>query len=291
MDMIRIRPLFCINPSWGLVSASRSGTRGYAISVQTPRKWPGKTEDRVFDERKTYLYNQFTSLLKRSTHEPLLFLRHKNFKVSGMIKLRREIAATSLPKKAHFSLMDAPPAAEELPQLTVIRSSIFGVALRHYAPIDESTTAQIAKLAGGGGLAVLSLPSLDPPALQAVLRALERSIPKKKSEEDKGKDKGGDDHVPGRKAKRQKPILNPELVLLGAFIEGRVFGVENVVSVAKLPTLDTLRAQIVGLLSSPAVQLAAVLGEASGGKLARTLEGFKKGLEGDSPKADEVSTP
>ena len=51
--------------------------------------------------------------------------------------------------------------------------------------------------------------------------------------------------------------------------------------VAKLPTLDTLRAQLVGLLSAPATQLAMVLSEASGGKLARTLEGLKKSLEED----------
>jgi ribosomal protein L10 len=69
--------------------------------------------------------------------------------------------------------------------------------------------------------------------------------------------------------------------LLGALIEGRVFVAEGVRDVAKLPTLDTLRAQIVGLLQSPAVQLALVLQEASGGRLARTLEGLKKGLEED----------
>jgi hypothetical protein len=42
--------------------------------------------------------------------------------------------------------------------------------------------------------------------------------------------------------------------------------------------LGMLQAQIVGLLSSPGMQLAAVLSEASGGKLARTLEGLKKSV-------------
>jgi len=55
--------------------------------------------------------------------------------------------------------------------------------------------------------------------------------------------------------------------------------------VSKLPTLDTLRAQVVGLLSAPASQLAMILGEASGGKLARTLEGLKIGLE-EEDKSD-----
>jgi ribosomal protein L10 len=66
---------------------------------------------------------------------------------------------------------------------------------------------------------------------------------------------------------------------LGALIEGRFFGPPRLHEVARLPTLDTLRAQIVGLLGSHAIQLAGVLSEAGGGKLARTLQGLKKGLE------------
>lgn len=259
-------------------------TRGYAISVQEPRVWPGKTAHRTFDERKTYLYNQCTSILERGTSQPLIFLQHKNFKAAGMIKLRREVAAASLPKGTQLSLLDASSTEHAVPQLNIIRSSIFGVALRSYAPIDEETTKQIAKMAGGGGLAVLSLSTLDPPKLNAILRALERSVPAKKPGDAVAK-KGSEDDgfVPGRKLKRRKPMLDPELVVLGALIEGRVFGLDRVKDVAKLPTMDTLRAQIVGLLSSPAVQLASVLGEASGGKLARTLEGLKKGLEDGQP--------
>ncbi|EJC98774.1 uncharacterized protein FOMMEDRAFT_50369, partial [Fomitiporia mediterranea MF3/22] len=182
----------------------------------------------------------------------------------------------------------APPDSDTLPQLTIVRSSIFGVALRNQAPLDQKATSEIAKMAGGDGLAILSLPSLDPPTLHAILRALERSVPKKseggaqKDAKKNGKERANDDdegRVPGRRVKRQKPMLDPELALVGALIEGRVFGVEQVKDVSKLPTLETLRQQIIGLISSPAVQLAMVLGEASGGKLARTLEGLKKGLE------------
>jgi len=66
---------------------------------------------------------------------------------------------------------------------------------------------------------------------------------------------------------------------MGALIEGRVFKAPDVQEVAKLPTLVTLHAQIVGLLSSPATQLAGVLSQAGGGQLVRTLAGFQKGLE------------
>jgi ribosomal protein L10 len=81
--------------------------------------------------------------------------------------------------------------------------------------------------------------------------------------------------------KRLRKIHQPELALMGALIEGRVFKAEGVNEVARLPTLGTLQAQIVGLISGPGAQLAAVLSEGSGGKLARTLEGLKKSLEGE----------
>ena len=271
-------------------------SRAYAVSVQSPRIWPGKEEPRRFDERKTYLYNQFTNLISRGSSQPLLFLQHKNFRAQGMVKLRREVTASALPKKTSLSMLANPPPQDELPQLSVIRTSIFGVALREYATLDRPTVEAIARTAGSGGLALLSLPSLDPPKLTSVLRALERAVPKPKKAEDasqtKGKGKGADDEgiTPGRKMKRQRPLLDPELVLLGALIEGRVFGVEGVKDVAKLPTLETLHAQIVGLLSSPAVQLAMVLGEASGGRLARTLEALKKGLEGESSNTEQPSS-
>ncbi len=219
--------------------------RTYAVSVKTPRVWPGKIapdEQRSFGERKTFLYNQLTRLIGRGAahdhdRQPLLFLRHKNFRANAMSRLRKDITAAALPvvlsnsgasgppaKKNLFSLMDYPPPLEALPQLNVVRTSIFGVALRNYAEFEEKETAtRIADLAGeggGGGLAVLSLPSLDPLLLSALLRALSRSVPKKKTDANaKEKGKGGaedDGHIPGRRQKRVRPMLDPELTLLGA---------------------------------------------------------------------------
>lgn len=48
--------------------------------------------------------------------------------------------------------------------------------------------------------------------------------------------------------------------------------------VAKLPSLDVLRAQIVGLLSAPGSRITGVLG-AKAREVGRTVEGFKVGLE------------
>lgn len=251
--------------------------RLYSVSVKPPRVYDNKPSPRVYSEKKTFLYHQYLRLFESTAHSPLIFLQHNKFSVPRLIKLRKDIvqaASRHAPSLANPGPSPAPPA---LPTLSVIRTSLFGVALRDFAPIDAKTSEEIAQTAQGG-LAVLSLPAFNPPQLQAILRALQRSAPKPKpptAEELKQAAAlvAQDPPNPGRRAKRSRKILEPELMLMGALIEGRVFKTEGVNEVAKLPTLGTLQAQIVGLLSSPGAQLAAVLSEASGGKLSRTLEG------------------
>ena len=259
-------------------------TRSYAISLNDPVKWPRKTEPRVFTPRKTFLYSHFTSILQRAHDEgePLLFLQHKNFRAQAMARLRWDIATAATSNTSNQPEQGASEAEKKVPRLHVVRTSIFGVALREYAPMDRATTESIKHMANGAGFAVLTFPVLDPPRLQAVLRALDRAVPKKRKDaaidsNAKGKGKGDDDDfVPGRRIKRQRPVLDPELKLLGALIGDRLFSVDAVKEISQLPTLETLREQIVGLLSSPAIQLSMLLGEAGGGRLARTLEGLKK---------------
>ncbi|THH19021.1 hypothetical protein EW146_g2072 [Bondarzewia mesenterica] len=289
--MLSVRP----SPS-SCLTFLRQHARSYAISVKPPKVYPHKQVPRIYSEKKTFLYNQYLRLLETSKDTPLIFLQHDKFSIPNLIKIRRVIAtAASKHVSAPPSLatpgpnpVPAEPAA--LPTLTVIRTSLFGVALRDFAPVDAKTSEEIARTVKNGFM-VLSLPSLNPPQLQAVLRALDRAVPKPKPPTpeqllEQAKLKDADPPNPGRRAKRSRPILKPELSLMGALIEGRVFKADGVADVAKLPSLDTLRAQIVGLLSSPATQLAGVLSEASGGKLARTLEGLKKGLEEQGATAE-----
>lgn len=264
--------------------------RSYSVSVKQPRVYENKPSPRVYSEKKTFLYHQYLRLFESTTQSPLIFLQHNKFSVPRLIKLRKEIAlaasrhATPPPSLVNPGPNPVYPAAPTpLPTLSIIRTSLFGVALRDFAPIDAKMSEEIAQTVQGG-LAVLSLPDLNPPQLKAVLRALERSAPRPKpptAEELKQAAalEAQDPPNPGRRVKRSRKVLEPELALMGALIEGRVFKAEGVNEVARLPTLGTLHAQIVGLLSSPGAQLAAVLSEASGGKLARTLEGLKKSLE------------
>jgi ribosomal protein L10 len=259
--------------------------RSYSVSVKPPRVYENKPSPRVYSEKKTFLYHQYLRLFDSTAHSPLIFLQHNKFSVPRFIKLRKDIQqaaarhATPPPSLAN----PGPHSVPATPKLSVIRTSLFGVALRDFAPIDAKTSAEIAQTAQGG-LAVLSLPVLNPPQLLAILRALDRSAPRPKpptAEELKQAAalEAQDPPNPGRRVKRLRKIHEPELALMGALIEGRVFKAEGVNEVARLPTLGTLQAQIVGLISSPGAQLAAVLSEGSGGKLARTLEGLKKSLE------------
>jgi hypothetical protein len=154
--------------------------------------------------------------------------------------------------------------------------------------LDIKAGREIANFVPRGGLAILTLSSLNPPQLNAILRIMDRTVPPRKptTQEEldaKEAEKNADPVTPGRAPKKVKEVFQPELKLLGALIERRVFSAHGVQDVSKLPTLDTLRAQVVGLLSSPATQLAAVVGEASGGKLVRTLEGLKQSLENAQP--------
>jgi ribosomal protein L10 len=271
-----------------------SFTRSYAISVKPAKILPGKQLPRVFKDKKAFQYNWYTKILENSSKGPLLILQHKEFSAQRLVKLRRDIMASSRSKPSLASPTPVPISLPD-PSLTVIRTSIFGAALRDFPNVNLEEADRM--LDGSvGNFAVLSLPTFDPPQLNAILRAMDRGVPPRKPktpEEIKKElvDKNADPESPGRRVKRMRKILQPELKLVGALIEGRVFLPEGVRDVSKLPTLDTLRAQIVGLLSAPAILLAGVLSEASGGRLARTLEGLRKGLEQDGSGSASAEPP
>ncbi|KII93934.1 hypothetical protein PLICRDRAFT_49930 [Plicaturopsis crispa FD-325 SS-3] len=280
-------------PAWPVSLAPRIHSRN-VISVQPPRVYPRKTVPRRYSERKTYLYNQYTKLLETSASSPIIFLQHADFTAKRLERLRRDISVAA--NKAAPSLATPSPhpvSTSPEPQLTVIKTAIFGVALRDFAPLDKDAIDGIAGLVEGG-LAVLTLPVFNPPQLNAILRTMDRTVPPRKPETEEDRErkrqaKLADPETPGKETPRPKEELPPGLILRGAMIDGRVFKPDSVKQVAQLPTLQTLHAQIVGLLSTPATQLAGVLSEASGGKLARTLEGLKKSLE--EAQAPETQSP
>jgi ribosomal protein L10 len=89
--------------------------------------------------------------------------------------------------------------------------------------------------------------------------------------------------------------INPKIFCVGAVVDGEVITAGGVQTLGSLPDLDTLRAQIVGLISAPAAQLSGVLSAAAGGQLSRVLEGLKVKLgggdegEASAPEGDKAA--
>lgn len=260
------------------------------MSVDPPVVYPRIKGPRRFNEKKTFLYNKYSRLIKQSGTSPIIFFQHSDFSIPRLITLRREIAAAALKHVTTPASLASPtpvpasaePPQPELPKFMFVNSAILGVVLREQAPKDSTIAREIAEMVEGP-ICILTLPELNPPQLNAVLRIMSRLIPPRKpktpEEIETARKELEKTFVPGRGVRKFNPDPIPDLKVLGALIEGRVFKAAGVQDVAKLPNLDTLRAQVVGLLSAPATQLAGVLSQASGGKLARTLEGLKKSLE------------
>lgn len=68
---------------------------------------------------------------------------------------------------------------------------------------------------------------------------------------------------------------NEKLKVLGAGLGGQKLDAEGVKALATLPSLDELRAQLVGMISTPATRIAGVLA-APGGQIARVLSAYAK---------------
>lgn len=66
---------------------------------------------------------------------------------------------------------------------------------------------------------------------------------------------------------------NEKLIVLGGIMEQTILDPNGVKELASLPSLDELRAKILGMLSTPATRIAGVL-QAPGGQLARVVGAY-----------------
>ncbi|CAE7214740.1 unnamed protein product [Rhizoctonia solani] len=229
----------------------RASHRWYATTIPhappKPPKPPAPPADpnRIYTARKTALHSEYSAAIQNSPF--FIILGHQNFSVAKFTALRKDLAKIKPSKGAP---VDQPPT-----KLSVIRHAIFGAAVKSTRP---QATPLISSIQGPA--AILTFPNLDPPYLKSALRVIERAVPKSRQ---------------GEPVDHSKPKLH----VIGAYTEGRVFQSAAIQNLSTLPTLDTLRAQLVGLLSAPAAQIAGVLDQARGGRLSRTLEGLKASLE------------
>jgi large subunit ribosomal protein L10 len=66
---------------------------------------------------------------------------------------------------------------------------------------------------------------------------------------------------------------HPKLIVIGGGLGEKVLDADGIKSLASLPSLDELRARLVGLINAPATRLAGVL-QAPAGQLARVLAAY-----------------
>ncbi len=83
------------------------------------------------------------------------------------------------------------------------------------------------------------------------------------------------DPVAAAKATVEFARTNEKLVLVGGALGPQTLDASGVRALAELPSLDALRARIVGMISTPATRVAGVL-QASAGQLARVFGAFAR---------------
>ena len=66
---------------------------------------------------------------------------------------------------------------------------------------------------------------------------------------------------------------NSNLVILGGIMDNEILTVEKIEILSKLPSLEEIRAQLIGLISTPAQKIASVL-TAPSGDLARVFNAY-----------------
>ncbi|KAK3688337.1 hypothetical protein B0T22DRAFT_150731 [Podospora appendiculata] len=274
---------------------------------------------RPSDVRKSQLLRTYTSLL-RSTPLILIF-QHSNLTATEWSAIRRELnialANVSPPGT------DAAEIASKV-QLQVIRTRIFDVALKLVEFYDPSKVASTtASTASGkkvkvtynhdlskaayeavqavtkgdtplpatsryaelsplmvGPVALLTLPAVSPDHLAAALSVLSPSPPA----------------FPAPSRRKSPGYYDPiaqsglqKLMLIGGRIEGKVFDIDGVRWVGGIKGgLDSLRAQLVGMLQNAGLGLTSVL-EGAGKSLWLTMESRKVMMEeAEKPAVEEA---
>ncbi len=74
---------------------------------------------------------------------------------------------------------------------------------------------------------------------------------------------------------------HPKLIVIGGSLGEKVLDADGVKALAALPSLDELRAKLIGLVNAPATKLAVVL-QAPAGQIARVLSAYAEQGQGEA---------
>ncbi|GAA5895580.1 hypothetical protein JCM5296_003754 [Sporobolomyces johnsonii] len=241
--------------------ATRSARAAHASASSAPKV----ARTRALPIRKQLLFAEHEHLL--TSNDLVLFLRPGDFSAQEWRALRGQLAAAAAASNAN-----ANADANQL-KLTLLRPGLLPALLRSASTSTPSSSSALSSLDLShlstashlsGPLAVLTSSSLHPPTLSRVLSLLQTFS-----------------RTPPANAPPRAPDAPPleRLELLSSLLEKTQAATPTrTKAVSDLPSLDVLRAQIVGLLSAPGSRITGVLG-ARAREVGRTLEGFKQGLE------------
>jgi len=68
---------------------------------------------------------------------------------------------------------------------------------------------------------------------------------------------------------------NDKFNIVGGMLNGKVLGPKDIETLSKLPSIDELRAKIIGIISTPATRVAGIV-QAPAGQLARVFSAYSK---------------
>ncbi|GAA5905189.1 hypothetical protein JCM6882_000404 [Rhodosporidiobolus microsporus] len=259
-----------------------TSTLSASLATAAATATPKVARTRPLPVRKSLLFRQHEHLL--DSNDLVLFLRPGAFAADEWRSLRAQLAAVPPPPPPPAAAADSPSPSpsssassspdastssspQDALKLTLLRPGLLPALLRSASSSPSSPSLDLSHLSHPshlkGPLAVLTAPSLHPPTLSAVLSILRKFS-----------------RTPAPNAPPPAADAPPteRLEVLSSLVERQAASAERTKQVGDLPTLEVLRAQIVGLLSAPGSRITGVLG-ARAREVGRTVEGFKVGLE------------
>lgn len=234
--------------------------RTYATTTKIPKHFAYQDKRKGFSERKTFLFNKYQRMMREN--ELVVLFHAENLNVKLLSEIRRQVSHIKVPD-ADLARLEAlnhgAPWTWPASAFTMARTGL----LRPVCRRDTAESIQALEPYLHGQMAMLTCPVLSPEYVGKVLRAIERPVTAAANDVDP-------------KSEKKAPLLRP---LVAVAERARVIDVKSLPAFTQLPNLATLRAQLVGLLSSPGTQLAGILSQAGGGELAATLEARRRDLE------------
>lgn len=213
---------------------------------------------RVYTPRKTFLYDQYTRLLKES--KVVLILQHNSLSVKEAARIRMEIEQVELPPTAPLS---------SKAKLTMARMGLLKPLFRRTRSLKPLEPVL------SGPIALLTIDHLSPLYLGRVMAVLDKAL---------GAGKTQPKPVEGTGHPKAAKNVNSRLFPLAAVVEDgagsiRVVDVAQLRDISLLPSLKELHGQLVALLSHAPTQLVSALGQAKGVSLLQTLDARRRDLE------------